>query len=129
MSEKVGYRSFIDVDAIPEVSVSNGQCAGFVMHYTRVGVAARWKQGPAVRGNRDLKKGTAIATFLNGRYPNVKHGNHAALYVGQDATGIWVIDQWEGRNPRKRHIPFLGGKEGAWIDPSNNGDAFSVIEL
>lgn len=44
-------------------------------------------------GNKSLSPGTAIATFVNGRYPNRPHGNHAAFYLGQDAGGIYVVDQ------------------------------------
>lgn len=77
-----------------------------------------------------LKKGTAIATFVNGKYPNHGTGNHAAFYVGQDAAGIIVVDQWSASGTiRKRRLPFLGkDKNGNFITPSNNGDAFSVVE-
>ena len=37
---KKGYRSYVDVDTIPEVNtslVSSGSCASLVHHYTRVG--------------------------------------------------------------------------------------------
>lgn len=129
MARKGGYRSYVDVDTITG-SASTGQCAALVMHYTRVGKAANWREGDAVRGNTTIKKGTAIATFVNGRYPNKEHGNHAALYVSQDSEGIVVVDQWTGKDAGKRTLAFLG-KDGAggWKDPSNNGDAFSIIEL
>ena len=48
----------------------------------------------SVKGNMSLAKGTAIATFVGGSYLSHKHGNHAALYIGQDAEGITVMDQW-----------------------------------
>ena len=46
-----------------------------------------------------LRPGTAIATFdPDGRYGNHTDGrSHAAIYLGQDATGIRVIDQWVRR--------------------------------
>jgi hypothetical protein len=131
---KKGYRSYIDVETIPDVNsslVSTGSCASLVQHYTRVGPTANWKEGEVVKGN-SIKKGTAIATFVNGVYPNKKHDNHAALYVSQDATGIWVVDQWEGLpKPHKRKLSFKGktADGSGWEDPSNNGDALSVIEL
>lgn len=83
-----------------------------------------------MRGNLILREGTAIATFVNGRYPNRASGNHAALYVGQDAGGIYVIDQWSKVNKiQARKLPFFGkDKQGDWANPSNNGDAFSVVE-
>ncbi|WP_371265789.1 BPSL0067 family protein [Nitrosospira briensis] len=41
-----------------------------------------------------------------------------------------VVDQWTDRDAGKRTLPFLGKDDkGAWIDRSNNGDAFSIIEL
>lgn len=133
MPNKGGYRSYVDVETIPTTNtkaVSNGLCAGLVMHFTRVGKAANWKQGAAVRGNATIKKGTAIATFVNGVYPNAEHGNHAALYVSQESDRIWVIDQWEDQPPHKRYLLFKGqNADGTYIDPSNNGDAFSIIEL
>lgn len=130
---KKGYRSYIDVDTIPDVNsslVSTGSCASLVQHYTRVGPTANWKKGDDVKGNT-IKRGTAVATFVNGVYPNKEHGNHAALYVSQDSKGIWVVDQWtELPKPQKRKMSFLGkAPDGSWHDPSNNGDALSVIKL
>jgi hypothetical protein len=125
-----GYRSTTDVDQIAKLTeaVGNGQCAVLPEFYTRIGKADTWREGEKVRGSKTIKKGTAIATFVNGRYPNKKHGNHAALYVSQDKDGIRVVDQWTGKLPGYRDLPFLGKKDGAYIDPSNNGDAFSIIE-
>ncbi|PMS34777.1 hypothetical protein B0G57_113178 [Trinickia symbiotica] len=83
-----------------------------------------------MRGNWALPKGTAIATFVNGRYPNRPTGNHAAFYLSQDVIGIVVIDQWSTSGTiRKRRLRFLGkDKNGNYISPSDNGDAFSVIK-
>ena len=39
-------------------------------------------------GNSLIRKGTAIATFVNGRYANHSYGNHAAIDMGQTAAGI-----------------------------------------
>jgi hypothetical protein len=102
--------------------VGNGECAVFVEEAAKAPRAARWKQGVNVRGAR-ITKGTAIATFVDGVYPNRKSGNHAALYIAADAAGIWVIDQWVGQPVHKRLIRFKGGG-----NPVNDGDAFSVIE-
>lgn len=134
MAKKGGYRSYVDVETIPDSNtslVSTGSCASLVMHYTRVGRSSNWKEGDLVKGNTTIKKGTAIATFVDGKYPNKEHGNHAALYVSQDSTGITVIDQWESLpKPHERKLKFLGkNKNGGYEDPSNNGDAFSIIEL
>jgi hypothetical protein len=73
-------------------------------------------------------RGTAIATFKNGIYESKSTGNHAAIYDSQDATGIYVWDQWkntkETQAPHRRQIRFHNGMG----SPSNDGDAFSVIE-
>jgi hypothetical protein len=124
-----GYQSYVDVLTIPLLKkpVGNGQCAVLPEYYTRIGHSSGWKEGAKVRGNPTIKKGTAIATFENGRYQSKPHGNHAALYVSQDEHGIKVVDQWEGMLPHIRDIFFQGKKDGVYIDPSNNGDAFSII--
>ena len=79
-----------------------------------------------------LAKGTAIATFEDGVYKSRPHGNHAALYLSQDQGGIWVMDQWASSTKlevSRHYLQFKGvAKDGNWIDASNNGDAFSVIE-
>jgi hypothetical protein len=80
-----------------------------------------------------LAPGTAIATFEDGRYPHRRTGQHAAFFVSSAGAGIWVMDQWKN-DPRKpvvslRHIARKGKtKDGKWKDPSNNAEAFSVIE-
>lgn len=112
--------------------VGNHQCVALVRHYTGAPATLAWKQGEAVLGNRLLRKGTAIATFVNGKYANHQQGNHAALYMGQTPDGIIVMDQWSGKHPgivTSRTLRSKGQyKNGLHIDPSNNADAFFVIE-
>ncbi|MFO0849856.1 MAG: BPSL0067 family protein [Gemmataceae bacterium] len=109
-------------------TVGSGQCVPFVQEAAGAPHTSKWKQGVQVRGNKNLARGTAIASgWANGAYPNKATGNHAAIYDGQDDKGIWVYDQWAGKKPKpvsRRHIPFRGGKG----SPSNDGDAFYVIE-
>lgn len=120
----------------PQANVGTGQCVALVEAYTNVRrpAATYWQPDGAVRGNAALQRGTAIATFVNGRYPSHPHGNHAALYISQDAKGIWVVDQYIGHGGTasgitKRYLRFKGAlPSGTYIDPSNNGDAFSVIK-
>ena len=114
--------------------VSNQACAVLVQWYTKAPGDAKvtWREGLRVRGNgAEIKKGTAVATFVNGRYPNTIHHKHAALYIEQDPVGVWVMDQWDSPSKptiSKRRMRFLGkDKDGTYIDPSNNGDALSVI--
>jgi hypothetical protein len=116
----------------PKRNVGTGQCVALVETFSDVRKPADqfWAEGEAVRGNPSLRRGTAIATFVDGKYHNNKTGNHAAFYVGQDSEGIWVVDQYVGSGGiRKRHLRFKGkNADGTFVDPSNNGDAFSVIE-
>ena len=121
--------SYAKVDDLEGTSkVGNGQCVALVQHYAGAPVTANWRQGILVRGATDLIKGAAIATFENGRYSNNAHGNHAALYISQDAEGITVMDQWTSKEAvSSRKILFKGkNRRGKIVDPSNNGDAFHV---
>lgn len=132
---KIGYRPNIDVDDIVgahDELFGDGSCAALVQHHTRVGETTNWREGIIVKGNdAKIKKGTAIATFVDGKYPNKATGNHAGFYVNQDNKGITVVEQFKGLpKPQQRHVAFIGKNEdGTFKDLSNNGDAFSVIEL
>lgn len=110
--------------------VGTKQCVALIKQYAKAPPTAMWKEGKAVKGNSFLTKGAAIATFVDGKYPNHGSGNHAAFYVSQDAIGIWVVDQWStSKTIQYRRLAFKGkSKDGGFISPSNNGDAFSVIE-
>ena len=112
--------------------VGSHQCVALVQHYAKAPHTSKWKEGARVRGTADIAIGTAIATFRDGKYPNQPHDNHAALYLRQDDTAIYVVDQWKGRGRPtvKARAIFFKGKDrnGGYLDPSNNGDAFSIIE-
>ncbi|MEK2600723.1 BPSL0067 family protein [Burkholderia arboris] len=98
--------------------------------YASVGPTAIWRPEKKARGDQSLRVGTVIATFENDRYPSRPHGNHAAFYLGQDVRGIHVVEQWRSLKAiQRRGIPFKGkDKNGRYIDPSNNADAFSVVK-
>ena len=122
-----------EVDALDgHALVGTQQCVALLQAYTRAPPAAGWRQGVRVRGHLLLARGTAIATFVDGAYKNRPHGNHAAFYLSQDRGGVWVMDQWQGANKlevSRHYLQFKGvGNDGSWVDTSNNGDAFSVIE-
>lgn len=112
--------------------VGSHQCVALVQHYAGAPTTAHWRQGEAVFGNAVLRPGTAIATFVKGRYPNRSHGNHAALYVGQAPDGIYIADQWKAAKKTTisvRKITSQGkDKKGNFIQASDNADAFFVIE-
>ena len=124
------YSKVSDLEGAPKVR--SGECAALVQWHARVGLTKNWRQGIPVRGNGGLiKKGTAIATFEDGFYPNRSHGNHAAFYLWQNDDGIQVMDQWSGLSKptiSSRLMKFKGKKDDdSFEDPSNNGDALSVI--
>jgi hypothetical protein len=107
-------------------SVGSGQCVALVQAADpSVGLTASWTQGAAVQGNTSLQPGTAIATFnSNGQYANATNGSsHAAIYLGQNAQGMQVEDQWSNQPASIRTIP--------WNNPTgtaaNTGSSFYVI--
>lgn len=115
-----------------EPVVGSHQCVALVQKYAGAPVTTAWRQGDAVLGNATMKKGTAIATFVDGRYPNRSHGNHAALFVRAAGNGIWIMDQWKNKNKTRISLRLITSrgkdKQGRYIRPSENADAYSVIE-
>jgi hypothetical protein len=86
----------------------NGQCVTLVKALTGAPASSLWHEGAAITplSAASLLPGTAIATFVNGHYPNAPHGNHAAIFVGAVKDGIKVLDQWVGHAPIQRVIKF-----------------------
>lgn len=112
--------------------VGSRQCVALVQKYAGAPTTTNWRQGEAVLGNSMLKPGTAIATFVKGRYPNHQHGNHAAFYVSQGIDGIYIADQWKANGKTEISVRLIRaqGKDekGNYIHASDNADAFFVIE-
>ena len=113
--------------------VGSKQCVVLLQHYAKLDHTSMWKEGKTVLGTFTIAKGTAIATFVDGRYKSRPTGNHAAFYISQDAGGIWVMDQWADDEQKKevssRYIRRKGKfKNGQYVDPSSNAEAYSVIE-
>jgi hypothetical protein len=120
--------------------VGNGDCVALVRFYAGVPDHTQWKPGERVLDNPRIRPGTAIATFVNGRYPNNDTGQHTAFFLRHDAPGVgfWVVDQWKdkpGRATRPvmshllKSLRYKQNKDGTWYWASNNADAFSIIEL
>ena len=108
-------------------SVGDGECVAFVRAASGAPHTLAWRQGAAVKGNKSLTTGTAIATFdPSGRYGNHVDGrSHAAIYLKQDKTGLVVLDQFRRPNIQPVHqrpLPFGGAT------PANDGNAFYVIQ-
>lgn len=107
-------------------TIGTGQCVAFVQQCAGAPTTGVWRQGLKIKGAMigTISPGTAIATFVNGHYPNNAHGNHAAIYISHDSQGIQVWDQWTGQAVHRRTIRYKGGQGSA----SNDGDQFYVIE-
>jgi len=113
--------------------IGDGDCVTLIREFTpslKNRHTSTWKQGDAVFGNRALKPGTAIATFVNGKYPSISTGNHAAFYLRHDGDRIFIIDQFKkSRWIESRPIRRRGqNKDGTFPYASDNADAFFVIE-
>jgi hypothetical protein len=109
--------------------VQDGHCVKFVQAAANVPPTSGWRPGRLVHGDQTILPGTPIATFeTNGRYISAP-GNHAAIYISQDANGIWVYDQWRGQPVHKRLIRFEGGRGADKGSKSNNGKLYRVIEV
>ena len=117
-----------DPEAYANQVVGSGQCVAFVEQASAAPLTHQWVRGDKARGNPSIVKGTAIATFgPAGTYTNSTDGtSHGAIYVGQDACGLQVWDQWTGQPAHQRTIRFQGGAAG--VKPVNDGDAFYVVE-
>lgn len=105
----------------------NTECVEFVRQTTSAPQTILWKRGASVKdvSLEEIPRGTAIATFdESGKYPADHAGRHAAIYLGKNAIGIQVLDQWNSQGEvLPRTIKFNNpGKR------SNNGDTYYVIE-
>jgi hypothetical protein len=124
------YPAARSLDKQPKVG--DFECVTLIRHYTNAPPANMWRQGAKVLGNKDLSPGTAIANFENGRWPGRSRGNHAAFYLGQVSDGIYIVDQWPSPEKAKISIRFIRKQrqnpDGAYANPSDNADAFWVIE-
>ena len=70
-----------------EPKVGDFECVALIRHYTNAPSAASWREGEKVLGNKKILPGTAIATFVNGRWPGLPKGNHSAFYLGRYPMG------------------------------------------
>lgn len=144
------YSGFRATVGLPKVD--GGECARLVQHFmSRIGPTGQWKAGERVldiiASGRKLEPGTAVATFVKGRYPSSGH-RHAAFYEGPAykvsgaLRGIILVDQWNPkatpwdphparRDEIKRRTVELKGKmrpDGSFPLISDNAEAFYVIE-
>jgi hypothetical protein len=121
--------TFID-QAFPD-SNGNTHCVQFIKQTLKAPATRVWKEGKKiVKGDETIPFGTAIATFVDGEYPQTGSTNkHAAIYLSQTALGLVVLDQWKPKDGKvkavaKRTIKFVPTMNGL----GNDGNAFSVID-
>jgi hypothetical protein len=105
------------------------QCVGLVKYYSDCGAARNWTEGKAVNGG-DVARGTVIATFKDGKYPNNSTGNHACFFVEEqkDGSGILVLEQHVKPHPDRiqtRVLKYRGKPKDGFI-AIDNGDCYSV---
>jgi hypothetical protein len=106
------------------------ECVSLVKVLAGVGATSTWKKGPNLETIFNDKKwtppkGLAIANFegKNGGFLG-----HAALFSRFDSidgkNGIVIFDQWVGKKPGIRFVPFGRGEYAA-----NDGSRYHVIVL
>ena len=121
--------TYAQVDKLEDTAkVGSKQCVALVQHCAKAPATSLWGEGKIALGTTSLTKGTAIATFVGGKYLGHTTGNHAGLYLSQDAGGIWIMDQWlsDATKPKisNRYLRKKGKlKNGNFVDPSNNAEA------
>lgn len=114
--------------------VGGGDCVDLVKAYApglRTALTSQWRAGEKVTRATNLKRGTAIATFVDGKYPSRPSGQHAAFFLKQAGAAIWVMDQWKNDAKKpvvSKRVIYPGGPVSAERSLSNNADAFYVIE-
>lgn len=87
-----------------------------------------WREGRKLKSNADrIEPGTAIATFINGRYPNAQRrgSKHAAIFLRAGEGGIWVLDQFaHQKTAKERFIPWHHPSDRR---PANNASSYSTV--
>jgi hypothetical protein len=105
----------------------NTECAYFVQTVTGARLTRQWTPGLRVKGNAGkVEAYTAIACFHDGKYGGAdgKQPKHAAVYLGQDAFGLQVLDQWNDQGEVKERTLRFGNAKFV-----NDGDNYYVIEV
>lgn len=146
------YRSLAGLQNTDKVD--GGECARLLQHYLpQIGHTSTWRAGERVldvlESGRKIEPGTAVANFVNGRYPQSGH-RHAAFYEGAITSctfnpklnkcglmGVILMDQWNASpgNPPKntvtRRSVYKRGKmhsDGTFPLMSDNAEALYIIE-
>ncbi|HEU5436788.1 MAG TPA: BPSL0067 family protein, partial [Telluria sp.] len=116
--------------------VGKGECVDLIKQFVPglIGVTTQaWREGANVMASPQLQRGTAIATFFDGKFPHKDTGQHAAMFLAHSGAGFWVIEQHKKSKTiirRRIEIPRNGQRQAdrSFPNASNNALAFSVIE-
>lgn len=105
--------------------IGDGTCVSLIKHCSNAPDTRYWKAGEKVLSLSPgtIPFGTVIATFKNGKYPNMT-GYHAAIYIRHDQNGIWVWDQWVGKPVHQRLIRIRYDQATA----SNSAQAYRIVK-
>jgi hypothetical protein len=137
--------SLVDKDHVADIAGNYlGECVSLVKKFIpelQNRRSSTWIEGPNVietlKNGGTIIEGTAIATFRNGSF--VSGNGHAAFFAGwvddpkprfgNPGIRIVIIDQFQGSGGIIQRPVYSLGKDtnGNYINPSNNGNAFSVI--
>ncbi|MFM8330329.1 MAG: BPSL0067 family protein, partial [Candidatus Methylumidiphilus sp.] len=113
-------------DPVYKNSKGDAQCVELLKQTLNAPRTSEWEQGDNITKGITLTEGTAIATFVDGKYPNNSTGQHAAIYLGQNERGIIVLEQYKGLDSiQVRTIPWSPKPHSSL---SNNGSAYSVVK-
>ncbi|CDX21069.1 hypothetical protein MPLDJ20_110358 [Mesorhizobium plurifarium] len=109
-------------------SFGNGQCVALTKEVGGMaGIpASTWKKGEKIQGNNKIQPGTPIATFNGdwgdgkgrihygpkGQAGGVSGFSHTGIYLGQNESGIFILDQWKGRNANITFRPWQSAGQG-----------------
>lgn len=112
-------------------SKGNTECVEFIKQTLAAPGTSAWREGTKLKklaaGERDpLTEGQPSQLSSVADTPQMGNtGMHAAIYLGQNADGIQVLDQWRRQGKvLPRTIPWKVRRPGL----SNDGNAFSAIE-
>lgn len=135
-------QSLVKTDAvIPDVDQAFGvQCVGLVKYYAvddkgnAIPATGSWDEGTSVKdavAAGKIDRGTAIATFHDGKYPQKPTDKHACFFIDEqdDKSGFRVLEQNVKPFPKKiqvRVLKYQGKPDDGDIE-MNNGDCYSII--
>jgi hypothetical protein len=116
--------------------VDDGNCVALIRAKVpglRGTASSGWRQGAPVIGDVRIARGTAIATFEDGRFANRAGFDHAAIFLAYAGAGVWVLEQRAGNDGPTVQRTFIptgqADQNGGFANPAKAAAAFSVIEL